>query len=156
MNKREINKVIRPFIHSMHWFGIDHRNLTDDIKLVELMKLLELNRPDDYKKIHILVLNKEFDWSTVVDILGFDPTNHQEYNHFWDTMMAYRNKKVYKETRDNKLYPNKGSGAQGSWRSIVRYPSKKRSLRTWRNFYNLFPEIAKQDGWDGKTSSRYK
>lgn len=54
--------------------------------------------------------------------------------------------------RDNKEIPNKGSGGSGNY---IRYPSKKRSLKTWTNFYTLFPWRAELDGWDGKTSSRY-
>jgi hypothetical protein len=56
-------------------------------------------------------------------------------------------------SRDNKDSYNYGS-LQGN-KNKVRYPSKKRSLRVWRNFYNLFPYHAEKDGWDGKTSSRY-
>ena len=37
-----------------------------------------------------------------------------------------------------------------------RYPSKKRSKRTWRNFYTLFPHLAIRDNWDGTTSDKMK
>jgi len=58
-----------------------------------------------------------------------------------------------KETRDNKgVYV--GSG--GSNRNSVRYPKKARSKRVWKIFYNMFPWKAKEDGFDGETSSRMK
>jgi len=58
------------------------------------------------------------------------------------------------ETRDNKKTLNIGSG-WGNGNSI-RYPSKKRSRKTWANFYALFPHLAEKDGWNGKTSKRMK
>jgi hypothetical protein len=38
----------------------------------------------------------------------------------------------------------------------IRYPSKKRSRQVWKRFYELFPYQAILDGWDGKTSKRFK
>ena len=56
-----------------------------------------------------------------------------------------------KEGRDNKgVYVGNG----GSNRNKVRYPSKKRSKKTWKIFYQMFPKLAEQDGWDGNTSKR--
>lgn len=63
-------------------------------------------------------------------------------------------KKPKRERKDNKKSINWGSGSGGSNR--IRYPSKKRSRQTWRNFYNLFPHLAERDGWDGKKSKRMK
>ena len=62
-------------------------------------------------------------------------------------------KKMPKAThRDNKTNYNYGSGSNYY---SVRYPKKNRSKKTWTNFYNLFPNRARLDGWDGETSSRY-
>ena len=36
----------------------------------------------------------------------------------------------------------------------ARYPSKKRSKKHWKNFYNLFPNLAERDNWDGEKSDR--
>jgi hypothetical protein len=61
--------------------------------------------------------------------------------------------KPQKEGRDNKgVYV--GSG--GSNRNKIRYPSKKRSLRVWKKFYEMFPWAAEADGFNGKTSKRMK
>lgn len=66
---------------------------------------------------------------------------------------AEYSKKPQKEGRDNKgVYV--GSG--GSNCNMIRYPSKKRSIKTWKKFYNLFPWAAIQDGFNGKTSSKMK
>lgn len=68
---------------------------------------------------------------------------------------AYLNKKPIKEGRDNKgVYVGGGNG--GYRGNTVRYPKKKRSKKTWSNFYKLFPSLAEKDGWDGKTSKRMK
>lgn len=53
---------------------------------------------------------------------------------------------------------NKGVyiGGGGSNANKVRYPSKKRSLRVWKTFYEMFPIYAERDNWDGKTSDKMK
>ena len=56
-----------------------------------------------------------------------------------------------KEGRDNK---DVRVGGGGSNKNSVRYPSKKRSLKTWRKFYKLFPYYAERDKFDGKTSTK--
>lgn len=55
--------------------------------------------------------------------------------------------------RDNKGIYIGGSGYN---KNKVRYPSKKRSLKTWRMFYNMFPYCAKMDNWNGKISDKMK
>jgi hypothetical protein len=68
-----------------------------------------------------------------------------------EQMVDYQNKPI-KEGRDNKgVYV--GSG--GYNKNMVRYPSKKRSKRTWRIFYEMFPKFAKLDGWDGNKSNKF-
>jgi len=59
-----------------------------------------------------------------------------------------------KVNRDNKHAIN-GEGFGGSY-PTYRYPSKKRSKKTWANFYKLFPDLAERDNWDGKTSDKMK
>ena len=47
-------------------------------------------------------------------------------------------------------------GGGGSNRNKIRYPKKNRSLRVWKKFYEMFPDQAELDGWDGKTSNKMK
>lgn len=69
------------------------------------------------------------------------------------TKSEYR-KKPTPEGRDNKgVYVGSGGYTNNN---KVRYPSKKRSLRTWKIFYEMFPHYAKRDEWDGKTSKKMK
>ena len=78
----------------------------------------------------------------------------------WRQIMGERKQEIadYKlkpipEGRDNKgVYV--GSG--GSNKNKVRYPSKKRSKRTWKIFYQMFPRLAERDGWNGQTSKKMK
>ncbi len=63
------------------------------------------------------------------------------------------NKKPKPEGRDNKDII---VGSGGSNKNKIRYPSKKRSLGTWKKFYKLFPILAEQDAFDGSTSKRMK
>lgn len=61
--------------------------------------------------------------------------------------------KPSKEGRDNKgVYVGTGGD---NWNK-VRYPSKKRSKRVWKIFYQMFPRLAESDGWDGQTSKKMK
>jgi hypothetical protein len=62
-------------------------------------------------------------------------------------------KKPQSETRDNK---DIHVGGGGSNQKKVRYPSKKRSLYTWKKFYKLFPILAERDNFNGKTSDKMK
>lgn len=55
--------------------------------------------------------------------------------------------------RDNKVHTTYG---YSSTCSRVRFPSLKRGRSTWKRFYEMFPRIAEEDKWDGKTSTRYK
>lgn len=55
------------------------------------------------------------------------------------------------EGRDNKSV-HVGTG--GSNKNPIRYPSKKRNKRTWRNFYKLFPYLAIKDNYDGQKSDK--
>lgn len=64
-------------------------------------------------------------------------------------------KKMPRETRDNKGVIIKRSDLNPrAFNYPWRYPSKKRSLRTWKIFYEMFPQLAKFDEWDGKQSKR--
>lgn len=93
----------------------------------------------------------------LIDELGL--TEKEVTEMWWEITVkknkskAEYNKRPQKEGRDNK---DVHVGGGGSNRCKVRYPSKKRSLRTWKKFYKLFPYYAALDGWDGKTSKRMK
>lgn len=83
-----------------------------------------------------------------------------ELSHMWSKQGSnrYKNRDIYNAkplgvTRDNKKTYNYGSG--GSQHS-TRYPSKKRSKKTWVNFYKLFPRLAERDNWNGETSDKMK
>ena len=54
---------------------------------------------------------------------------------------------ISKQTRERPKKDNDGyyNGRGGSNRNKVRYPSKKRSRRTWKKFYELFPRLAEID-----------
>ena len=63
---------------------------------------------------------------------------------------AYKLKPI-PEGRDNKgVYVGTG----GDNRNKIRYPSKKRSKRVWKIFYQMFPHLIESDRWDGKTSKK--
>lgn len=84
-------------------------------------------------------------------------------NYFMKAHREEETKKIQPlgETRDNKKsfnfrggFTHKLSKPWGT--NTIKYPSKKRSRKTWKNFYGLFPFLAKQDNWDGKESDKMK
>ena len=70
--------------------------------------------------------------------------------------LARDNRNEYRKTPQKEGRDNKGIhvGSGGGKHNRIRYPSKKRSKRVWKDFYNLFPYYAEKDGWDGTKSTR--
>lgn len=82
----------------------------------------------------------------------------KDFNEMWFNVRIERRNndikkrlKPQKETRDNKGVL---VGSGGSNINKIRYPSKKRSLRVWKKFYEMFPYLAEKDKWNGKKSKR--
>jgi hypothetical protein len=152
MNQKEKLRKVKNlmYAHPLTW------NKPSDRKVI--FELYEQHKNDLYKskqwwgRITELITLYKF-----IDELGL---TEQEINEMWSSISrdqakqkAEYKKKPQKEGRDNK---DVHVGGGGSNRTMVRYPSKKRSIRTWKKFYNLFPYYAVLDGWDGKTSKRMK
>ena len=67
--------------------------------------------------------------------------NHWIYNKHQQSKVSSTYRKMPKRVRkDNQDVRNVGTGNYHRG-STVRYPSKKRSKRTWRKFYELFPHL---------------
>lgn len=64
--------------------------------------------------------------------------------------LKLQKKIIYRDNKGIKI----GNGGDNV--NPIRYPSKKRSLRTWKKFYDMFPYYAKKDGFNGKTSDKMK
>jgi|ERR1035437_4297172 hypothetical protein len=104
------------------------KDLENQIEIYKLAKELEIS-DDDLKKRWIESYSKQ---CKQTELYGDKPK---------------------KEGRDNK---DVLVGSGGSSGNKIRYPSKKRSLSTWKKFYKLFPICAELDGFDGKSSKRMK
>ena len=149
-NKRKL-RFIRNTLYKI-------RCLTNNDKVSSFNLLRRLEEYKEYNQNQIDVL-RMIDMSikyihemglTKADFLVI-ANNIRIYNREDNFRYKY-DRKVYITRRDNKSSVNYGSGYSGN---VVRYPSKKRSKATWRNFYRLFPYLAEKDGWDGNKSSRY-
>jgi hypothetical protein len=150
--KEKLRKVKNlMYIHPLTW------NQPSDRKVI--FELYEKHKNDLYKsKQWWGRITELINLYKLIDELGL---TEQEINEMWYNISrnqakqkAEYNKRPQKEGRDNKDV-HVGSG-NSSNNNTVRYPSKKRSIRTWKKFYNLFPYYAVLDGWDGKTSKRMK
>ncbi len=131
------------------WF---HDWQQDKTKVLEWQKNLQIN--DGKRKI---IANELAEIHMIADELkltekeALDIWSEQSTKRF--TNKSIMNGSPLKEGRDNK---NVHVGSGGSNRNKIRYPSKKRSIKTWKKFYKLFPWAAIEDKWDGKTSTKMK
>lgn len=68
---------------------------------------------------------------------------YREFNEEHENALAYdgvfADRKVHNTTKDNTKWAYNGNGIPYKGNK-VRIPSIKRSNKTWRNFYTLFPE----------------
>lgn len=74
----------------------------------------------------------------------------------FDYQEIYSKTNNLKETRDNKGQFVDKWAYYGGCHNKIRYPSKKRSKRVWRKFYEMFPKQAELDNWDGVKSDKMK
>jgi hypothetical protein len=110
-----------------------------------------------FSKKYVDKINDIYDIYSIADDLKM---TEKELKIMWINMSKERQenkaeykKKPLKEGRDNKDVLVGSGSSQRGW---LRYPSKKRSLSTWKKFYKLFPQVAIEDGFDGKTSKKMK
>ncbi len=117
--KRELENYVRGSI------PIQHNKIEGEIAkyLRDFKKISRIHSL--YDKLKTSEPERLFHWSS---LRRMQSNMHSEY--------ATGNKK--RIVRDNKDIKNT-SGGGGSNR--IRYPSKKRSKRTWKNFYKLFPHL---------------
>jgi len=131
-------------------------HVRDEFNIESNKQYLELRNKSKGKGYEIMSEIDEF--YQLVDELGLDEETlklvvRKYYLRAKGVKGEYK-KKPKRECKDNKKVINWGSGSPGH--STIRYPSKKRSRQTWKNFYNLFPHLAERDKWDGKTSNKMK
>ena len=135
--------------HSRMWFS-------DESKVIEQYKMMDSNR-DTYPKHVQNDIEERYEIYNLSKELGLSEAEREE---MWYKLSKQKSlihesmkKKPTPEGRDNKgVYVGRG----GSNRNKIRYPSKKRSKRTWKKFYEMFPWAAERDGWNGETSKRFK
>lgn len=85
--------------------------------------------------------------------------SEKELMDLWLDTFYKKNESNYSKQNKITHRDNKGVKIGNGWggnRNPIRYPSKKRSLRTWKIFYTMFPVLAEKDNWDGKTSIKMK
>lgn len=130
--------------------------MRDGFNIESNKQYLELTKKSKDKNHEIMSEIDEF--YQLVDELGLDEEMLnlvvRKYYPKAKSMKNEYKKKPKIERKDNKKVINWGSGSPGH--STIRYPSKKRSRQTWKNFYKLFPHLAERDNWDGKTSNKMK
>lgn len=156
--KRELRKILykyRSRIHGCVWDLSMPCRLTDPEKINFCIESIAKFNEKEANALKSIVTEYNITYDVFEKHFGLDLFKYPEWQKLYLLSSQYRNPKVYRERHDNKLYYHYSSDNPSHSGNYVRYPSKKRSLRTWRNFYNLFPWLAVADGWDGKKSSRY-
>ena len=100
-----------------------------------------------FEEIFNLAKNLKYDDNALFNIsFDLNVKRIENHNQFHETPLS--------ETRDNKNAKKLGSGNYN--RNPYRYPKQNRSRATWKRFYELFPRLAKEDNWNGKTSIKFK
>lgn len=157
--KRELRRLSYKYRHCIAndaWDILNPNILSEDDKIKFCVDSILKRDESQGKLFEKIVKENNVTYSNLIDFFGINVLDTFNWNRLYKYSSRYRNGKVYIERHDNKSYYNYANGSPGGAAgNYVRYPSKKRSLRTWRNFYNLFPWLAKIDGWDGKKSKRY-
>jgi ADP-heptose:LPS heptosyltransferase len=141
---RRLNSLMAVhFTHPVHFFN--------------WKKIILENAAKDNKKAYNKVQNEQVEIYTLAKELDIEDKDLKEmWIAKWcdhERRKREYSKKPQKEGRDNKDIQ---VGSSGSNRNKIRYPSKKRSIKTWKKFYKLFPQAAIEDGFNGKTSKRMK
>lgn len=155
MNKKKQIRRIKTILHTLNF-----ASFTKSIK-EEINKRYEYHKSINFKisKYFMMERDRIFELKELID-----ETNISDN----ELMILYLKQKEFKNEshkllkhittvvrRDNKgVYI--GSGYTEGFYPTVRYPSKKRSLKTWKKFYEMFPRYAERDNWDGKTSNKMK
>lgn len=146
---------LRKVKHLMHKYPLNWINKSDKDLILKLYSENK-DRPNKIKGWWTRI-TELIELYKLIDELSL---TEEEYYPIWNLISVERHKNMYEYTkrppsegRDNKDI-RVGSG--GSHGKTIRYPSKKRSIRTWKKFYNLFPYHAIEDKWDGKTSTKMK
>ncbi len=153
MNQKEKLRKLKVLMGkcTILWIHVKEFKKTKESDL-ELFENYEKNHKNSYSVMkdrhNIYKLAKELNISDEELV----KTWYSTYTERYKVKREY-NKKPTKEGRDNK---DVLVGSRGSNRNKIRYPSKKRSLSTWKKFYKLFPIEAVIDEFDGTTSKRMK
>ena len=159
MNTRKLNRELN-FLLSTNMLPITIQYFGEgfnEFKVDKLNNAKEVLVGKHYPKSHKKMYQNFVNIFELANTLGL---SDDELLQRWRQSMGERKeqiedfkKKPTPEGRDNKgVYV----GGGGYNKNMVRYPSKKRSKRVWKIFYEMFPYYAKRDGWDGETSNRMK
>lgn len=140
MKKHKYLGKLRNFLHLMYFSPMVKKTIIDQIK--------ERREYYPYNEAIAIIEKYDVNEDTVKLIYNEQVKIKARSARF---AMLYQAKIVH---RDNKDIIN-GTGCGGN-ANPIRYPRKKRSRQVWANFYKLFPRLAKEDKWDGKTSDKMK
>lgn len=141
---------------TIQYFG-NVRNEFDEFKKGKLDNAKQISEANFYPK-HFKESHRKF--VRIFELANLLGLSDDELLKKWRQSMKERKEQI----EDYRLKPtpegrdNKGVyvGSGGHNKNMVRYPSKKRSKRVWKIFYQMFPRLAERDGWDGQTSKKMK
>jgi hypothetical protein len=160
MNTKKLNRELN-FLLSTNMLPMTIQHFGkgfDEFKVEKLNNAKEVLVGKHYPKRHKQMYQNFVRIFEIGNVLGL---TDDELLQRWRRLMMDRKvqteaikKKPTPEGRDNKgVYV--GSGGYYN-NNKVRYPSKKRSKRVWKIFYEMFPRLAEKDGWNGEISNKMK
>jgi hypothetical protein len=160
MNTKKLNRELNFLLSTsmlpitIHHFGKGF----DEFKVEKLNNAKEVLVGKHYPKRHKQMYQNFVRIFEIGNVLGLTDDQllqkwRQSMNERKEQIQDFK-KRPIPEGRDNKwVYVGSGGSYKGN---TVRYPSKKRSKRVWKIFYEMFPHHATIDGWNGETSKRMK
>ena len=158
-------------------FGYDLERIKSELnKLLQEGNAFEIKTKRTYSKKLKCLIEEEYkhykynnynerveEYTEIINVIETGNSLGYTYDEIYKLHYEYfRNKIEYDseiekrsigETKDNRksfnFHGGFGHSSKPYGTTTYRYPRKSRSKRTWKNFYTLFPHLAKIDKWDG-------
>lgn len=143
-------KLVKLFVKDMYLLIKEkNKNFYHRFKIDEVRESMDANKYFELVKDHY---KKELDLD--LDLLGIFNTKQEALKMLHELDPGYQAPINHKD--NNGVYHSKKNKqlAGGSHHSSIRVPSLKRSKRTWKKFYELFPSLKGEESL--KTTTYYR
>lgn len=132
------------------WYYLDEEPFLGCKTYTEFIQRKSKLGDEEYVRMNSIISKLGFEETDIVNLLVQTRIDKFDYQD------VYSKINNLKETRDNKGQFVDKWATYGGCHNKIRYPSKKRSKRVWKKFYEMFPKQAELDHWNGESSDKMK